>query len=165
MKFAYCPLCGEKLSPRDFGDEKDVGCCGRCGRPFFDYSAPCVLVLAENELGELAVIRQSYGDMERFVLVAGFVKENESLEDAAARELFEEIGLRTQDARYIRSYAYQKRDNLMAGFWARVKKQEFTLSGEVKTARWMTVPQAAEALKNSYVANRLLQDWIAEKRG
>ena len=53
----------------------------------------CVLSVVISPAGEIALIRQSYGQQEFFVGVAGYMKPGETAEEAAAREITEEIGI------------------------------------------------------------------------
>lgn len=159
MTFIHCPLCGEKLTSKPIGDEGLVPFCEACGRPWFPFSYPCVICLCMDENGNIALIKQSYGE-DRFVCVAGYVKHGESLESAARREVEEETGLSVLGVHYVNSYPYEKRDNLMLGFACRVKRADFSLSDEVKTATWFTPDEADNALAQSLIAQRLLHDYI-----
>lgn len=164
MKFRFCPLCSERLVEKDLGDDKNVPFCEKCNRPFFPHSAPCVIVLPVTESGKAALTRQSYGDTEKFVLTAGFMGEGESAEETCARELFEELGLRAKKLTYLKSYGYEKRDTLMLGFEALVSEDDFCLSDEVREAKWVSLDEAEELLKNSTVAKMLLEEYRARQK-
>lgn len=164
MKFRFCPICSERLADKDFGDDKNVPFCEKCKRPFFPHSAPCVIVLPVTAGGKAALTRQSYGDTDKFVLTAGFMGEGESAEDACVRELFEELGLRAEKLTYLKSYGYKKRDTLMLGFAALVSEDEFCLSDEVREAKWVSLDEADELLKNSMVAGNLLEEYRVRQR-
>lgn len=159
MQFFYCPECGRKLEPKQIGDEGMVPYCDECGRPFFSFSYPCVICLAVNEEGKVALIKQSYGK-DIYVLVAGFIKPDEDAETAAIREIEEEIGQRATDITYVGSYTHPKRDNLMLGYTCRVSKHAFELSGEVKSAKWFTVAEALKNLKDAHLARTIVEDSI-----
>lgn len=159
MRFTYCPNCSEKLISKQCGDDLDVPFCPRCNVPFFPHFTPCVIVLPVSETGEVALTRQSYGDTERYVLTAGFMKENESAEECCVRELDEELGLCAKCLKYVKSYPYQKRGNLMLGFVAIVEKTDFVTSCEVRDAVWVDLKKAEELLENSLIALKLLQDY------
>lgn len=159
MRFKFCPECSEMLVTKQCGDDENVPFCENCNRPYFPHSSPCVIVLPVNEKGEFALTRQSYGDTERYVLTAGFMKENESVEDCCKRELYEELGLETVKLSYVKSYPYPKRDNLMLGFVAKVEKREFECSDEVRDAKWVSCREAEKLLENSAIALKLLCDF------
>lgn len=159
MDFIHCPRCGECLGKRQIGDEGLIPYCESCQRPWFPFSYPCVICLAVSEEGEIALIRQTYAT-ERFVCVAGFINHKETAENAAIREIGEEIGLEVLDLRYVSSYYYEKNDNLMLGFAARVRKAPFRLSeNEVETARWFSADEAVKELSKGSTGICLLRDW------
>ena len=145
MTFEYCPKCGEKLFPKQIGDEGDVPFCEKCSRPFFPFSYPCVICLCIAENDEILLIKQSYGII-RYVCVAGYIKSGESAEECAKREIAEETGLELLGTRFLYSKYYEKHDNLMLAFACRVRKGELKLSGELSEAAWFTPDEAYEAL-------------------
>lgn len=161
MNFKYCPECGEKLFPKICGDEGEIPYCGNCNRPFFPFSYPCVICLCVTEdNSEIALIKQSYVS-DSYVNVAGYVKQGETPEVTAVREVMEEIGLETVSCKYVGSYYYAKRDNLMLGYVCKVKKGELKLSSEVDSAEWFPLKNAAQHLRQGSIAQNLLNDYLA----
>ena len=151
MRHEYCPLCGDKLTHRDLGDDKDVPWCERCSRPFFDHSSVCVICLVINEDKNVLLIKQSYG-ADRFVTVAGYIKAGESAEEAVRREIAEETGLFVTSEEFLYSRYYEKHDNLMLAFACRVKNGEPRLSAEVREALWLDADSAHDRLhEESYL--------------
>ena len=92
MQFKFCPECGEKLITKTIGDEGEISFCENCGRPWFSFSYPCVICLLTDGAGKYALIRQTYATR-NYVCVAGFIKEHETAEQTALREIREETGL------------------------------------------------------------------------
>ncbi len=114
MRFDYCPKCGARLSCRDLGDERGVPWCDRCGRPWFEMFPCCVIVLARRG-GKYALIKQNsceQSERDKFVCVSGYIKTGESAEDAACREVTEELGLVPLSCKLISSYVYEKKQML-----------------------------------------------------
>ena len=160
MDFRFCPQCGAKLSPKPCGDEGDVPFCESCNRPFFAFSYPCVLCLCITENGsEIALIKQSYVS-KNYVSVAGYIKQGETAEETAVREVKEEIGLDVISCKYISSYYYPKHDNLMLGYVCTVRKSELTISPEVDSAEWFPIESAQQLLRNASVLHRLLDNYL-----
>ena len=60
MRFAYCPHCGTKLTPRPIGDEGLVPYCDTCEKPLFDMFSTCIIVMVVNECEEVALLKQGY---------------------------------------------------------------------------------------------------------
>ena len=156
MKFTYCPHCGTKAVPRLIGDEGMIPYCESCRVPLWDMFTTCIIAAAVNELGEVALLRQGYVSQAHYVCVAGVMKLGESAEETAAREIREELGLEVQSLEYIASYPYEKKEMLMLGFLARVKKADFALSGEVDAARWFPLLEALPNLRQGSIAWQLV---------
>lgn len=161
MDFTFCPQCGEKLFPKVCGDEGEVPFCNSCKRPFFLFSYPCVICLCITEDdSEVALIKQGYVS-ENYVNVAGYVKQGETPENTAVREVKEEIGLDVLSVRYIGSRYHAKSDNLMLGFVCKVKKGELVLSAEVDEADWFAAEKARELLRRDSIGLSLLEEYLS----
>jgi NAD+ diphosphatase len=120
----------------------------------------------------------------RWSALAGFVEAAESLEEAVAREVLEEAGVRVRDARYVSSQPWPFPSSLMLGFTAVYAGGEAAVQdGELDDVRWFTRDQvraaaaaerdgddpwergdaAAELLlpPRVAIARRLLDGWLA----
>lgn len=161
MRFKYCSECGEKAVLKEIGDEGMMPYCPKCQRPLFDVFTTCVICAAVNEQGEVALIKQGYVTDANYICIAGYMKSGESAEDAAVREVFEEIGLEAKSAEYIRSYPYAKKDMLMLGFKVNVRKSELKLSCEVDSAEWFPLNEAGRYMREGSIAWQLVGE-IAE---
>ncbi len=160
MRFTYCPHCGARLVPREIGDEGLVPYCEGCKKPLFDLPAPCIIALAVNECGEAALIRQGYVNTAHYVCIAGYIKIGETAQETARREIFEETGLTAERLTPLGSWGMEKKELLMLGFGARVKKAAFRLSGEVDSARWFPLRAALDAVPPHSVAQQLIQAYL-----
>lgn len=159
MKFEYCPHCGNKLIKKKIGDEGMVPYCTSCSEPMFDLPISCTITLAVNEYNEAALIKQSYGK-KGYVCVAGYMKIGESAEECAVREVEEELGIKPYSIEYINSYTFDKKEMLMLGFMARLKKADFYLSKEVESAEWFPINEALEKLREATIAAKLVENCI-----
>ena len=146
MRFQFCPHCGSKPILKEIGDEGLVPWCENCKLPLFPMFSTCIIALAVNETGEVALLRQGYLSARYHVLVSGYMKPGESAETCAAREIREELGLEVSRLVLTGTYWLEKKDMLMIGFLARVHKQSFHLSGEVDQAVWVSPEQALTLL-------------------
>lgn len=164
MRFQYCPLCGSKLIVKNLHDDENVKYCNTCNKPYFDSFNTCVIVLALNEDNEVCVIKQSYGDTQKNVLIAGFINIFERAEDACIREVQEEIAHEVLEVEYINSYPQITKDNLMLGYLCRVKKSKFKLSKELLEARYVKLDEALTILDNVKIAKELVKDYLLKKK-
>lgn len=157
MHFTYCPQCGAKTVPRQMGDDGAVPFCEGCNMPLFDMFSTCVLSVVKNAAGEIALIRQSYGQQEYFVGVAGYMKPGETAEEAALREIAEEIGIRAQNIRFLFSSWHAAKGQLMLCFCAETDETAFTLSQEVMEAKWFPPETAADATRKGSIIREVVQ--------
>ena len=157
MHFVFCPYCGNKLIIKEIGDEGMLPYCGNCQLPLWDMFTTSVIVAVVNEFNEIALLRQQYVSETKFVCVAGIMKIGESAEDAVVREVKEEIGQDVESLEYISSYPYDKKEMLMLGFKATVKKKDFKLSSEVDSVKWVKFEDALSHLRNGSIAWQLVK--------
>lgn len=162
MKFTYCPHCGTKAVLREIGDEGMIPYCEQCKVPLWDMFTTCIICAVVNEDKEIALLRQNYVSTTNYVCVAGVMKLGESAEETAAREIKEEIGQKVEELTFVKTYPYEKKEMLMIGFHAKVKKQEFRTSGEVDAVEWFPLEKAQEHLRDGSIAWQLVGE-VAEK--
>lgn len=162
MKFTYCPHCGTKAVLREIGDEGMIPYCEQCKVPLWDMFTTCIICAVVNEDKEIALLRQNYVSTTNYVCVAGVMKLGESAEETAAREIEEEIGQKVEELTFVKTYPYEKKEMLMIGFHAKVKKQEFRTSDEVDAVEWFPLEKAQEHLREGSIAWQLVGE-VAEK--
>ena len=72
-----------------------------------------------------------------YSLIAGFVEPGESLEEAVAREISEEVGIQVTNISYVSSQPWPFPDSLMLGFTAEWSSGELSPDGiEITDAGW-----------------------------
>jgi ribosomal protein S18 acetylase RimI-like enzyme len=160
MIFEYCPKCGQKLDKKEIGDEGLVPFCIPCNTPWFSFSYPCILCLIVDENDNVVLTRDKantyYGG------VAGFIKESETAENAAKREIEEEVGLIVDDIQFVKSS--MARDNLMMTFICRTKNAELKISEkELYAAEWFPVNEAINLVRQGSVIRQLIDEYLQTK--
>ncbi len=160
MRFTYCPHCGTELIKKEIGDEGMIPYCTQCKVPLWDMFTTCIICAVVNEEKEVALLRQNYVSTTQYVCVAGVMKMGESAEETACREVKEEIGQDVEQLEYIQSYPYDKKEMLMLGYKASVKKKEFVLSGEVDSVEWVKFEDALGKLREGSIAWQLVKTVI-----
>jgi len=134
----FCSVCG---APLRFEEAGHVGTCtnSACAAPHYPRTDPAVIVLVVDPAGRVLLGRQPQWTPGLYSCLAGFVEPGEALEEAAAREVFEEAGIRIDDVHYVASQPWPFPSSLMVGFTA-------TASGadpvpdqrEIEDVRWFT---------------------------
>ena len=162
MHFEYCPHCGAKTVLREMGDDGAVPYCEGCRQPLFDMFSTCVLSVVQAPDGKLALIRQSYGQQDYFVGVAGYMKPGETAEQAALREISEEIGIAARNIRFLFSKWHDTKGQLMLCFCAESDETALRLSGEVSEAKWFTPEEAKHAVRPGSIIEQTVLAAIPE---
>ncbi len=141
----FCAVCGHPTALAKAGWQRN---CTRetCRAEHFPRTDPVVIMLVEHD-GQLLLGRQPRFPPKRFSALAGFVEPGESLEEAVAREVFEEAGVRVSEVSYVASQPWPFPSSLMIGCHALATSAAVTIDGnELDDARWFTRRQVAEAM-------------------
>jgi len=135
----HCPRCGGVLEIADAGH---VQVCTDCGRQQFPRTDPAVIMLVTDAEDRCLLGRQALWPEGRFSTLAGFVEPGESLEQAVAREVEEEVGVMIEAVDYFGNQPWPFPASLMVGFFARAATTQIDVDGaEISAARWFTREQ------------------------
>ena len=157
MRFIHCPYCGGKLENKEIGDEGLIPFCFNCDTPLWDMFTTSVIIAVVNDNNEIALLKQDYVSKSHYVFVAGIMKPGESAEEAATREVKEELGLDVDSLEYIKSCPYNKKEMLMLGFKANVIKHKLITSKEVDSAVWVDINHASELLRKDSIGWQMVK--------
>jgi NAD+ diphosphatase len=138
----FCGVCGSPTRPERAGHV--MRCSNpQCAQEFFPRIDPAIIVLVTD--GERALLgRQPTWPPGRYSTIAGFVEPGESLEDAVAREVREETGVRVTQVDYHSSQPWPFPSSLMLGFHAiAAPNATIRVSGELADARWFSRAEIA----------------------
>lgn len=138
----FCGTCGSATLPAR-GGHALVCCNAACREEQFPRIDPAIIVLVSD--GERALLgRQAAWPPGRYSTIAGFVEPGESLEDAVAREVLEETGIKVADIEYHSSQPWPFPASLMLGFCARAVTFDIHCRDEeLEDARWFTHAELA----------------------
>jgi NAD+ diphosphatase len=142
QRHRFCGTCGTKTLPSK-GGHVLVCTNATCRHEQFPRLDPAIIVLVSD--GERALLgRQASWPPGRYSTIAGFVEPGESLEDAVAREVLEETGIRVDGIRYHSSQPWPFPASLMLGFTAKATTQEIKRRDEeLEDAQWFSRSQIA----------------------
>ncbi len=165
----FCANCGNPTVMAKGGWQRD---CPSCQAQHFPRTDPVVIMLAEHD-GSVLVGRQHGWPAGRFSALAGFLEPGESLEEAVARELFEEAGVRTTSVRYVASQPWPFPSSLMVGCIAQVASRDLVLDeSEIEAAMWVDHAAVAASMAGDpaasfiapppfAIAHSLFAHWLA----
>ena len=129
-----------------------LGRCQSCGLDHYPRTDPAVIV-AVSDGARLLLGRQSTWPARRYSVIAGFVEPGESLEQAVAREVMEETGLRVRRCRYLASQPWPFPGALMLGFAAEAESGEPRVGVELEDARWFDAGEIRAAAARESMAD------------
>jgi NAD+ diphosphatase len=161
----FCSVCGFRTRSERAGHM--LRCTNpECGHQFFPRIDPAIIVLVTD--GERALLgRQASWPPGRYSTIAGFAEPGESLEDAVAREVFEETGVRLTHIEYHSSQPWPFPSSLMVGFHATAEpgaEIRTPEGGELEDAGWFTREQIASGTPllpfAHSISYRLIQAWF-----
>ena len=103
--YTHCPCCGsDKFTSNNFKSNR----CESCGFIYYMNASAAVAAFILNEAGELLVCKRGKEPAKGTLdLPGGFVDDNESAEQAAIREIAEELGANVQETNYLFSLPNQ----------------------------------------------------------
>jgi len=162
----FCGVCGAPTESREAGH---LRVCTSCKAQHFPRTDPAVIMLVHR--GDRAVLgRKSEWPDGMYSTLAGFVEPGESLEDAVAREVLEEVGVPVRNVHYHSSQPWPFPASLMLGFHAEALSDEIIRNAdELEDARWFTRAELAEGgagiarrPRSDSIARRLIEDWLNE---
>lgn len=138
----FCARCGEPTRVAKGGWQRD---CPSCGAQHFPRTDPVTIMLVEHE-DKLLLGRQPRFPARVFSALAGFVEPGETIEEAVAREVHEEAGVRVRDVTYLASQPWPFPSQLMIGCYSVADDPALTIdTTELEEARWFTRAELLEA--------------------
>ena len=163
----FCGECGQPMHPEQGGHR--LACPD--GHHAFPRTDPVVIMLVRH--GELALLARGvrFPPHRRTVsALAGFIEPGESLEEAVAREVWEEVGVRVRGVRYLASQPWPFPGSLMLGCHAEADDPALTVDPhEIVSARWVTRDEVRDADPADFdipdrtaIARQLIDAWLEE---
>jgi NAD+ diphosphatase len=158
----FCSRCGNPTVLRQTERSRE---CARCGQLHFPRLAPAIIVLVERE-NHILLARSRHFAPGIFSVLAGFVEPGETLEEAVAREVKEESGIRVKEIRYFGSQPWPFPHSLMIGFTAVYAGGEIALEdSELEAAGWYTADNLPPQPGKISIARKLIDSFVERRKG
>lgn len=166
----FCARCGAPTRLAKGGWQRNCTS-DACKGEHFPRVDPVTIMLVEHS-GRLLLGRQPRFPARRFSALAGFVEPGESIEEAVAREVHEEAGVRVSSVSYIASQPWPFPSSLMMGCYAVAEDDALTIdTTELEEADWFTREEVAAAMAGDEngrflapppqaIAHHLLKWWL-----
>jgi len=165
----FCAACGQPSRVAEAGWKR---ICPSCKAEHFPRTDPVVIMLAVK--GERCLLgRQKVWPKHMYSALAGFLEPGESIEEACARELFEEAALHTRSVRYHSTQPWPYPSSLMIGLIAEVENDDAVADqNELDEVRWFTREETRAMLRGELkdannpsrmaIAAQLIKAWAEE---
>jgi NAD+ diphosphatase len=164
----FCARCGSQSVPTYGGWRRD---CPNCATEHFPRTDPVVIMLVTS--GEQCLLGRSHHFAEKhFSCLAGFMEPGENIEQAALRELWEEVGIKGGKVRYLFDQPWPFPSNLMLGVHIEVDDIVLNVDNqELEQAIWVSKADVNAVLCGDTekgfllppkiaIARNLLQYWV-----
>ena len=131
-------FCGRCSSPTVHDGKERMMRCEKCGNMIFPRIAPAAIIALTNG-DKLMLSRYANRAVTRYGLLAGFIEIGETAEEAVAREVMEEVGLKVKNVRYYKSQPWGIAGNLSVGYFCDLDGEDDTVTldeTELSCAEW-----------------------------
>lgn len=141
----FCARCGHATQLAKGGWQRNCTS-DACRAEHFPRVDPVTIMLVEHD-DRLLLGRQPRFPAGNYSALAGFVEPGETIEEAVAREVFEEAGVKVRGVTYVMSQPWPFPSSLMIGCHAHADAPELTIdTTELEDARWFTRFEVEQAL-------------------
>ena len=173
-RHGFCSVCGH---PTDIKRGGQVRQCPDCNAQHFPRTDPVVITVVADTAGDRCLLGQSRGRLQRmraYSALAGFMDQGEAIEEAVAREVMEEAGIRVKNVRYHSSQPWPFPSSLMIGCLAEAATTDIHMDAEEMTdVRWFDRAEVIRALAGRSaeltlpgpiaIAHHLIRAWAARE--
>lgn len=168
----FCGVCGTATVAGRGGHER--ACANQsCGKVHFPRTDPAVIMLVTHPTEEKCLLghNKKFQGL-RFSTIAGFVEPGEMLEQAVAREVYEETNIEVIDVEYKASQPWPFPASIMLGFRAHaVTTGIICHDQELIEAKWFSREEVLEMAagnealppSNLSISRWLIDGWLYEK--
>ena len=160
----FCSVCGNELDSKMIKNEGDIPYCSNCDKLFFPKMNLAIIAILTNDKNQICLINQK-GSNQFKVLIAGFIKPLETLEDCVKREIKEEVGIIVDTVHYLNSYFYEGNDVLMVGFNAITIQNDIIIDqDELDKADWYDFNDCLHRIREGSIAFKLVKQFLNQNQ-
>ncbi len=156
----FCSVCGNESEK---GRGGQVRKCPQCNASHFPRTDPVVIML----------VADVENDMRTYSALAGFMDQGENIEEAVAREVMEEAGIKVKNVRYHSSQPWPFPSSLMIGCIAEAATNDINMDSEEMTdVQWFGRDEVLKALDGKSeiltlpqpiaIAHHLIKAWATK---
>lgn len=149
----FCGRCGGENRWHDGEFAKE---CSACRNVQFPRISPAIIILIKKDDKILLAHNRRFPEG-RYSVLAGFMEIGETIEQTAAREVYEECGIRIRNIEYASSQSWPFPDSLMIGLTAEWESGEIVPDGhEIMHADWYSPDNFPSIPGHGTIARKLI---------
>ncbi len=157
----FCGVCGTETVRK--ATERARECPG-CKMVYYPKVTPVIMALVKRGR-QILLARGPHFAPGVVSVLAGFVEPGETLEQCVKREVFEEVGLRARNVRYVASQPWPFPHSLMIGFFADADEGDIRIDPvEIAEANWYDITDLPKLPAKLSLARVLIEAAIREDR-
>ena len=150
----FCGQCGSAMHLVHW---ELAALCNKCGHRCYPRIAPCVLV-GITRPGQILLARSTRHKPGFYSILAGFVESAETLEQAAVREVKEEVGVAITNLAYVGSQPWPFPHSLMTGFTAEYQQGDIVCQpNEIAEAAWFDLSNLPEVPPEETLSGKIIR--------
>lgn len=155
----YCGRCASPLENQINSPEKK---CSNCKVSVFPRFSPAVMVLIQHG-NKILLARSPHFKSGFYSAIAGFIEMGETAEQAAHREVMEELGLEITDLEYFASQTWPFPDSFMIAFKAKYLRGELKIDEkEIEDAQWFDAQNLPWLPPSASISRQLIEHAIKD---
>jgi NAD+ diphosphatase len=161
IEHQYCGSCGLELLEMKADKSKT---CPNCNKIYFPELSTAIIVGIKKGKSLLMAHNANFPEG-LYSLIAGFVELGETFEEAANREIMEEVGIKVKNIQYIKSQPWPFPHSLMIGFIADYDEGEINPDNiEILDADWFTKDNLPPSIPNSNTIAREIINFVFKEQ-
>lgn len=158
----FCGRCGAPTSRHERSSERAL-VCRSCDASWYPRLAPAVIALITHA-DRVLLARHRGLPPGLYSTLAGFVEPGESLEEALAREIREEVGIDIRDIRYFGSQSWPFPHSLMVAFTAEAVSDTIVVdTNELEHADWYRADAMPRVAPRISIARALIDHFVRSR--
>lgn len=159
----YCSRCGRPIRDKT---REIVKTCDSCSFIAYPRLSPAVIMSIIDD-DRILLGRSAHFSKGMYSTLAGYVEPGETMEQAVAREIMEEVGIQVDDITYMGSQPWPFPHSMMVAFTTRFVNGDVQVdSDELEDARWFTRDTMPERLPiKGSIARMLIEHFLNQTGG
>ncbi len=158
----FCSLCGTPLTQKS---DEMAKICPHCSLVIYPRISPAIIVMVTRG-NEILLARAQHFPDNFYSVLAGFVEPGETLEEAARREIKEEVDISVKNIRYFGSLPWPFPHSLMVAFIADYADGIIRIDGrEIVDASWFSTDSLPRIPGRVSIARRMIDWFIQQSEG